>query len=121
MLEQEEQAAPLLEQALLLARRLSDKRLEVANLLSLATTQQYLGNRDRAQELFQEALEKGRVYNEPYYEDFVLQHRGRCYMEQGYVHEAKACFEQALVLRKRKGDPRGIESTQRALDAIRAL
>jgi tetratricopeptide (TPR) repeat protein len=121
MLEREDQAAPLLEQALLMARQRGDKRFEVANLLGLGTAVHYLGNREKAQELFQEALDKVYAYDEPYYEDFVLQHRGRCYVEQGKLTEAISCFERALVLREKKGDPRGIESSQRALDAVRAM
>jgi transposase len=35
------------------------------------------------------------------------------------LEEARACFEQALLLRKSKGDQRGIISTQRALDVLR--
>jgi tetratricopeptide (TPR) repeat protein len=121
MLEKEERAVPLLEQALLLARQRGDKRLEVANLLSLATSMQYLGQREKAQELFQEALDKVYANYEPYYEDFVLQHRGRCYVEQGKIEEAINCFGRALSLRERKGDPRGIEASQHALDAVRAI
>jgi len=118
ILGQEETAAPLLKQALMLARKLNDKRLEVANLLSLATAQQYLGQRDLAQDLFQEALEKARVYEQLQFEDFILHHRGRCFVEQGKIEEARTCFEQALILRKRKGDQRGIASTRRALDVL---
>jgi tetratricopeptide (TPR) repeat protein len=121
MLEKEDQAAPLLEQALALAKRLHDKRLEVANLISLATAQQYLGNRDIAQELFQVALKKVKVYDQPHYEDFALHHLGRCLVEQGKIAEACACFEQALLLRKSKGDQRLIASSQQALDAVRAM
>ncbi len=121
MLEREEQAVPLLEQALLLARQRGDKRLEVANLLSLATAAQYLGNREKAQELFQELLDKVYANDEPYYEDFVLQHRGRCYVEQGELEKAISCFGRALALRERKGDPRGVEASQHALDAARAM
>jgi tetratricopeptide (TPR) repeat protein len=118
ILGKESSAAPLLEQALILARRLDEKRFEVANLLNLATAQQYLGKRDLAQNLFQEALDKARTYEQPQYEDFILYHRGRCFVEQGKIEEARACFEQALLLRRTKGDQRGIASTQRALDAL---
>jgi len=121
MLGREDQAAPLLEQALLMARQRGDRRLEVANLFGLATALQYLGNREKAQLLFQEALDKVYAYDEPYYEDFVLQHRGRCYVEQGKLTEAISCFERALALRERKNDPRGMETSQRALEAARAM
>lgn len=121
ILGREHEAAPLLEQALVLARQLDDQRLEVSNLLNLATAQQYLGQRDLAQELFQEALDKARAYGQVQDEDFILHHRGRCFVEQGKREEARTCFEQALTLRKSKDDQRGIASTQRALDALRTL
>jgi|SRR5215472_10044535 len=52
ILGKESAAAPLLEQAFVLARRLGEKRLEITALLNLATAQQYLGLRDLAQSLF---------------------------------------------------------------------
>lgn len=121
ILGQESAAAPLLEQALVLARRLREKRLEITTLLNLATAQQYLGHRDLAQSLFQEALDQARASEQRQEEDFILHHRGRCFVEQGKLEEARACFEQALLLRKSKGDQRGIDSTQRALDVLRTL
>lgn len=119
ILGKEQAAAPLLEQALALARQFGEQRLEVSNLLNLATARQYLGQRDLAQDLFQEALDKASAYAQVEYEDFILHHRGRCFVEQGKIEEARACFEQALALRRKKGDQRGIDSTQRALDALR--
>lgn len=118
ILGKEQAAAPLLVEALTLARSLGEQRLEVATLLHLATAQQYLNQRDLAQHLFQEALEKARTYGQSEYEDFILHHRGRCYVEQGQIDEARTCFERALILRKNKGDERGIASSQRALDAL---
>lgn len=121
ILGEEKEAAPLLGQAFALARLLGDQRLEVVNLLHLATAQQYLGQRNSAQDLFQEALHKARDYQQEQYEDTILQHQGRCFVEQGMIAEARSCFEQALILRKRKGDPRAIAATQQALDALKAL
>jgi len=121
ILGKENAAAPLLEQALVLARRLGEKRLAITTLLNLATAQQYLGQRDLAQRLFQEALDQARASKHRQEEDFILHHRGRCFVEQGKLEEARACFEQALLLRKSKGDQRGIASTQRALEELRTF
>lgn len=118
ILGREAEAAPLLEQALTIAREQGNQRLEVATLLQLATAIQYLGQRDQAQVLFQEALTKAREYSQPFYEDFILHHQGRCFVEQGERAEARTCFEQALRLRLQKGEQRGIISTQNALDAL---
>ncbi|GHO89271.1 tetratricopeptide repeat protein [Dictyobacter formicarum] len=121
ILGEEREAAPLLGQALALAQLLGDQRLEVTNLLHLATAQQYLGQRSSAQELFQKALQKARDYHQVQYEDIILQHRGRCFVEQGMIAEARACFEQALILRQERSDPRATTATRQALDALKAL
>lgn len=118
---QEERAVPILERALALAQQVGNNRIEIINLISLATAQQYCGNRDLAETLFQEALQKMQEYNQPSYEDVALHHLGRCLVEQGKLREALACFERALVLRKEKGDRLFIASTQRAIDAVRAM
>lgn len=101
-----------------MARKREDKAFEIENLLNLATAQQYLGKRELAQTIFQQALEMGRAHGVRDYEDFVLHHRGRCYVEQGKIDEARASFEQALVLREEKGDQRFITSTRKALSAL---
>jgi tetratricopeptide (TPR) repeat protein len=121
ILGKESAAAPLLEQALVLSRRLGEKQVEITTLLNLATAQQYLGQRDLAQGLFQEALDQARASEQRQEEDFILHHRGRCFVEQGKIEEARVCFEQALILRKSKGNQRGIDSTQRTLDVLRTF
>jgi tetratricopeptide (TPR) repeat protein len=118
---QEERAVPILERALALAQQVGNNRIEIINLISLATAQQYCGNRDLAETLFQEALQKMQEYNQPSYEDVALHHLGRCLVEQGKLSEALTCFERALILRKEKGDRLFIASTQRAIDAVRAM
>ncbi|GHO97801.1 hypothetical protein KSF_078490 [Reticulibacter mediterranei] len=118
---QEERAVPILERALALAQQLGNNRIEIVNLISLATAQQYCGNRDQAEILFQEALQKMQEYNQPSYKDVALHHLGRCLVEQGKLSEALDCFERALILRKEKGDRLFIASTQRAIDAVRAM
>jgi tetratricopeptide (TPR) repeat protein len=118
---QEERAVPILERALALAQQVGNNRIEIINLISLATAQQYCGNRDLAETLFQEALQKMQEYNQPSYEDVALHHLGRCLVEQGKLSEALTCFERALILRKEKGDRLFIASTQRAIDAVRVM
>nr|BBH87380.1 hypothetical protein KTC_21310 [Thermosporothrix sp. COM3] len=121
LLGKEADAIALIEQALTMAREQSEKASEIENLLNLATAQQYLGKRELAQRLFQEAFEKGRTYGVREFEDFVLHHRGRCYVEQGKLDEAQACFEQALKLREAKEDQRFLTSTRNALAAVNEM
>jgi len=118
---QEERAVPILERALALAQQVGNNRIEIVNLISLATAQQYCGNHDLAETLFREALQKMQENNQLSYEDVALHHLGRCLVEQGKLSEALTCFERALALRKEKGDRLFIASTQRAIDAVRAM
>src|SRR6476660_5480648 len=50
------EAAPLLDEALAIARHRNDRKSETEALLGLATARQYLGERELAQRLFDEGL-----------------------------------------------------------------
>jgi tetratricopeptide (TPR) repeat protein len=107
---QETAAVGLLEWALPLAYELGDKKEEAGVLMNLATARQYLGQRDEAQVLFQQAFEMALDLNERELEAFILHHRGRCYAEQGNSGAAKLCFERALFLREQIGSDRAKNS-----------
>jgi tetratricopeptide (TPR) repeat protein len=111
----EAEAAAHLEAALTMARLLSAHDQEISALLHLATALQYLGERDRAQLLFQEGLDRAAEYGIDTDVHFLLHHRARCYAEQNKMAEARACMAQALALRQQIGDPRFITSSQDAL------
>ncbi|HEX2590541.1 MAG TPA: tetratricopeptide repeat protein [Rhizomicrobium sp.] len=114
---QEQSAVDLLEWALPLAYALGDKKEEAGVLLNLATARQYLGQRDQAQILFQQALELAQDQREPELEAFVQHHRGRCYAEQNRIVEARLCFDRALKLRLQVGSDRA-KNSQKALDEL---
>jgi tetratricopeptide (TPR) repeat protein len=114
----EAEAAEHLEAAVTMARMLSEHGQEITALLHLATALQYLGDRDRAQQLFQEGLDAAAGYGIGADVHFLLHHRARCYAEQGKLTEARECMAQALALRQQLGDPRFITSSQSALDAL---
>jgi tetratricopeptide (TPR) repeat protein len=117
---QEAAAVELLEWALPLAYAGEDRREEAGVLLNLATARQYLGQRDEAQVLFQQALELALDEELPELEAFIQHHRGRCYAEQGRKPEARQCFERALDLRIQLGSSRAVNS-QRGLDELEAF
>ncbi|MGD0145097.1 MAG: tetratricopeptide repeat protein [Rhizomicrobium sp.] len=117
-LDRESEAVAVLEPALKLARRLGKREVEIEVLLSLGTARQYLGERETAQELFREALDKSAIYGIDEHTNFILHHQGRCYAEQGDLAAARQCFEQALELRRKIGKPRFIDSTRRALATL---
>jgi tetratricopeptide (TPR) repeat protein len=114
---QEAAAIDLLEWALPLAYELGDRKEEAGVLLNLATARQYLGQREEAQVVFQQAFELARDENLPELEAFIQHHRGRCYAEQGKTGQAQLCFERALHIRRQIGSDRAANS-QAALEAL---
>jgi tetratricopeptide (TPR) repeat protein len=54
------------------------------------------------------------------YEDFALQHLGKALLDAGRAQEAVEAVTAALELRRAKGDPALIDSTERALRLARA-
>jgi tetratricopeptide (TPR) repeat protein len=117
----EAQAAPLLDEALVLARRRGDTKAEIAVLLGLATARQYLGERELAQRLFEQGLQLCASSGIREQEHFLLHHQGRCFVEQGKIAQARAAFEKALAIRKALGNKRFVDSSQAALDDIAAM
>ena len=85
-----------------------------------ATALQYLGRRDEAHEVFEQALALSRAGGWLRLQSFVLQHRGRCLVELDRWDKAEAAFQEALHLRQHLNDPFQA-STQRALDALAVL
>ncbi len=98
-----------------IAARLGDTEGLIEAYLNLGTAQQYLGERDAAQESYQLGLDLCASSGRPAQAHFLLQHRGRCFVEQGRVTEARNCFEQALATRVELGDERLIRSSADAL------
>ena len=111
----EAEAVGHLEAGLAMARQLGEHGQEISALLHLATAYQYLGERDRAQALFQQGLDKAAEYGIDDERHYLLHHRGRCYAEQGRLREAHGCLAEALALRQQTGPPRLIASSQDAL------
>ena len=111
----EAEAAALLEEALVLSRKLGDKATEIDGLLGLATARQYLGERDAALAMFEDGLRLCAETGIRGQENFLLHHMGRCLVEMGRTDEERAAFEKALVLRQEIGNPRFIQSTEGAL------
>src|SRR3954452_5594413 len=115
------EAEMFLTEAVALAATLGDRRREVANRVRLATTCQYGGRHAEAEALFRVALDLTRAGEAADYEDFALQHLGKCLVEMGRVDEAIECFDRALVLRWMRADPKLIASTEATLHAASAL
>jgi HTH-type transcriptional regulator, pleiotropic regulator of extracellular virulence genes len=120
-----DEAADLLGRAVTLARRLEDGRAEVANLIRQGEAIRYGGDLPGAERLYRAVLTRvlaapnGPPQGLGRYEDFALQHLGKCRLEQGDAAEAIACFERALAIRRLKGDASLIASTEAALRLAR--
>lgn len=112
-------ARAFLEDAVALARRLELPRFEVANAIRLGTAVLYEGDAPGAERLLRDALARARAIGT--FEDFALQHLGKCLAERGQMAEAIECFERALALRERGGDPGLVSSSRRALARAREL
>lgn len=115
------EAEMFLSEAVTLAHRLNDRRREAINLIRLATTRQYSGHHTEAVALFRDALALTVSGDAADYEDFALQHLGKCLVEMGRIDEAIDAFDRALVLRWMKADAALIASTEEALHAATAL
>ncbi len=120
MIGEDAEAAPLLDEALLLARKRGDAKTEIQVLLGLATARQYIGERARAERLFREALALCQATGIREQEHFLLHHLGRCYVEMGRVGDATTAFAQALAIRQRLDNTRFADVTQAALDELAA-
>jgi HTH-type transcriptional regulator, pleiotropic regulator of extracellular virulence genes len=113
----ESEAVTFGEQALHLAQDLDSRNLEVEALLHLATAHQYCGADAIAEALFYEGLELARAADHPQLH-FLLHHRGRLHAEASELEAARACFEEALLLRQVVGNDTLIASTENALATL---
>lgn len=112
-------ARQALNTAIELSSLMGDDRLILVNRIRLAQVYQWEQRYDLSEALFEAVLNQCR--NTPTLEsylDFAYQHIGKCRFDQAQYEAAKNYFEQALELRKRKGDQSLIDSTQFALNIV---
>ncbi|SDI89727.1 tetratricopeptide repeat protein [Natribacillus halophilus] len=95
-----------------------DESKEIAANIRLGEALKYDHKHSEALAKFNEALAKCHEFGLDKYEDFALQHKGKCLLELGRSAEALGCFKKALELRKTKGDSSLIKSTQQAIELV---
>jgi tetratricopeptide (TPR) repeat protein len=96
-----------------------DARAEVVALVRLGEAERCRDCFAEAEALLRDAVERARRVGA--YEDFALQHLGKCLVDAGTPGEAIPILEQALALRLEAGDPGLVDSSRRALArALRA-
>ncbi len=87
--------------------------------LRLAEAQRVSGNLEPAERGFRDSLSMARSDSElANYEDFALQHLGKCLLDQGRLGEAAVSLRDALVIRRRNGDAEPVASTEAALHLV---
>lgn len=101
--------------ALDLMRASGDVRGEAVALIRLGEAYRCADEPGQAEALLREALEATENGEAAGLRDFALQHLGKCLVELGRRDEAVAALDEALLVRRTKGDAALVESTQQAL------
>ncbi len=97
----------------------SHQRAQVAYALRLAETQRVSGDLPTAERGFRDGLAAARRDPElAVYDDFTLQHLGKCLMNQGRLDQAEVALREALTIRRAKGASVLIASTEAALALV---
>src|SRR5690625_6505773 len=88
---------------------------EIVSLIRLGEALKYDHNHNVALELFNKALIKCSEHGIDLYEDFALQHKGKCLLELSRIEEAVRCFERVGEIREVKANDYLMSSTQQAI------
>jgi tetratricopeptide (TPR) repeat protein len=109
----------LLAALLLVETRQEARRQEVVYSIRLAHVYHWQAEWEKARVLFDDLLTRTAAAEFLDLRDFVLQHRGKMFFDQQSYAEALRDFEDALVLRNKKGDAELIASTMQVQAATR--
>lgn len=94
---------------------------EMVTLIRMGEVLKYGGEYKEALTLFHKALSLCRSGDFLVYQDFTLQHIGKCYLEMHEFECAEKNLQEALDLRRKKGDEALIDSTEKALELVSKL
>lgn len=108
-----------LQQALCLAERENDDSRKVVFLIRLGEALKYNEEHEKALKTFDKATDLSDTLQVRKYNDFIFQHKGKCLLELGHLLEAEKCFLEALHIRKEKGDPELVASTELAIELVK--
>ncbi|MFB4213157.1 tetratricopeptide repeat protein [Shouchella sp. JSM 1781072] len=95
------------------------KHAIIATLIRIGETLKYAERHDEALRMFEQAKDYAVKHQTLQYDDFILQHKGKCLWEMNQLKEANACFEAAYQLRLEKNDKALISSTKQALTLVK--
>lgn len=120
MLGRDALALAALQRALRIAMELGDQRLLVVNMLRLAHLEQWQGRFEESTPRFAWAIQQCEEHPElAGLLDTAYQHAGKNAFDQGQHALAHQYFSRALELRRQKGDPELLRSTEHALAMLR--
>ena len=103
-----EQAAVVLDEALVLARQRKLVRVQADVTNTLGILHKYAGRLDRALELYAEQLRLGRLLRDHERQATALNNMGLAFVELRRFDDARECFHEALRLRQAIGNVQGI-------------
>lgn len=113
---QPQKAIHYLTLALKIAWEEENSSKKVVTYIRLGEAWKYNDEHEKAMDMFTVAMKIVSENELGKYNDFVLQHQGKCLMEMGKWDEAKQCFQEVLEIRKKKAVPSLIESTELSLN-----
>jgi predicted ATPase/class 3 adenylate cyclase len=113
-----EQAEPLLLEALPLARGAGDARLTVHVLSHLSWAEWALGKHQLSISRGEEAIAEAHASGDEWVLALALNNQGETFRVHGDPPEARECYEQALDIRRRLGEPRAIALTASNLAGV---
>ncbi len=112
------QATVMLEEALAIRRKLSDKHGVHATLMNLGLAMYWQGNTRRMIELFNESLEIARELKDTYSMGVTLLNLGDAYMYRGEYQQAEKCLSEVEGIYQTLGDRAGLAEVKRCRGSI---
>lgn len=109
----------MLKRSFTLAEESNQKKSKFANLIRLGEAFKYAGQYEVALKSFDTTIRALTPIDDCDLLDFALQHKGKCLMELGKWELALSHFLQALFIRKSKGEPSLIYSTELSIQFIK--
>ncbi|MEP7307272.1 MAG: tetratricopeptide repeat protein [Acidobacteriota bacterium] len=107
-------------QALVVLRKIGDRRSEGNVLGNLGTAYAVLSEPRRAIECYEQHLAIAREIGDRRGEGRALANLGRAYGDLGDSQRASACYTQSLAIGREIGDPRIVEACERGLKHLAA-
>ena len=114
-----EEATQLKEEALDIWRDLDRQKAAFLSRLNLAEFHFEAGHHGRAFDILEMLLDQSASGDTEVYRDFVREVYGRCAFRAGRIDEALEALEDALDIRRERGNDQQVEQTEHMLEIVR--